>query len=113
MGSEDLHEMLANRKISSTEGGGDRMTSPDHEKCLPPNEEVIRLVASAERGSEHPLAKVRRGYSSYRASPYCSSFDRSPSLPYDAGTDHVGFSPTRQTLVAKSAKGHGGGGGAT
>ena len=88
------------------------MTSPDHEKCLPPNEEVIRLVASAERGSEHPLAKVRTGYSSYRASPYCSSSDHSPSLPY-AGTDHVGFSPTRQALVAPSAKGRvcvGGGG---
>ena len=27
-----------------------------------------------------------------------------PSHPYYAGTDHAGFSPTRQTLLAPSAK---------
>ena len=27
-----------------------------------------------------------------------------PSHPYYAGTEHVGFSPTRQTLLAPSAK---------
>ena len=27
-----------------------------------------------------------------------------PSHPYYAGTEHVGFSPTRQTLFAPSAK---------
>ena len=27
-----------------------------------------------------------------------------PSHPYNAGTEHVGFSPTSQTLLAPSAK---------
>ena len=27
-----------------------------------------------------------------------------PLHPYNAGTEHVGFSPTRQTLLAPSAK---------
>ena len=27
-----------------------------------------------------------------------------PSHPYNAGTEHVGFSPTRQALLAPSAK---------
>ena len=32
------------------------------------------------------------------------SYDHKPSHPYYAGTEHVGFSPTRQTLLAPSAK---------
>ena len=31
-------------------------------------------------------------------------YDHRPSHPYNAGTEHVGFSPTRQTLLAPSAK---------
>ena len=31
-------------------------------------------------------------------------YDHRPSHPYYAGTEHVGFSPTRQTLLAPSAK---------
>ena len=27
-----------------------------------------------------------------------------PSHPYDAGTEHVGFSPARQTLIANCTK---------
>ena len=30
--------------------------------------------------------------------------DHKPSHPYNAGAEHVGFSPTRQTLLAPSAK---------
>ena len=30
-----------------------------------------------------------------------------PSYPYNAGAEHVGFSPTRQTLPAPSSKGNG------
>ena len=33
----------------------------------------------------------------------------SSSHPYNAGADHVGFSPNRQTLLAPSAKRWGGG----
>ena len=32
------------------------------------------------------------------------SYDHRPSHPYNAGTEHVGFSPTRQTLLATSLK---------
>ena len=32
------------------------------------------------------------------------SYDHRPSHPYYAGTEHVGFSPTRQTLLALSAE---------
>ena len=32
------------------------------------------------------------------------SYDRIPSLLYNAGTEHVGFSPTRQILLAPSPK---------
>ena len=32
------------------------------------------------------------------------SYDHRPSQPYYARTEHVGFSPTRQTLVAPRAK---------
>ena len=31
-------------------------------------------------------------------------YDHRPSHPYDAGTEHVGFSPTRRTFLAPSAK---------
>ena len=31
-------------------------------------------------------------------------YDPRPSHPYNAGTEYVGFSPTRQTLPAPSAK---------
>ena len=34
--------------------------------------------------------------------PY--SYDHRPAHPYYAGTEHVGFAPTRQTLLAPSAK---------
>ncbi|CAM9957507.1 unnamed protein product, partial [Laminaria digitata] len=50
VGSEDFHEMLANRKKTGSTGGDDAITSPDSQECLPANEEVLRLVASAERG---------------------------------------------------------------
>ena len=30
-------------------------------------------------------------------------YDHRPSHPYNAGTEHVGFSPTRQTLPAPNA----------
>ena len=40
-----------------------------------------------------------------------TTIDIRPSHAYDAGTDHVGFSPTRQTLLAPSAKRVGGGAG--
>ena len=33
------------------------------------------------------------------------SLNHSRSHPYNAGTEHVGFPPTRQTLLALSAKG--------
>ena len=46
----------------------------------------------------HPLG----GGTHYHAWPY--SYDDRPSRPYNAGTEHVGFSPTRQTLLAPSAK---------
>ena len=39
---------------------------------------------------------------SVRAWPW--SYDYRSSHPYYAGTEHVGFSPTRQTLLAPSAK---------
>ena len=42
-----------------------------------------------------------RVYSCY-AWPH--SYDHGPSHPYNAGTEHVGFSPTRQTLLVPSAK---------
>ena len=32
------------------------------------------------------------------------SYDHRPSHPYKTGTEHVGFSPTRETLLAPSAK---------
>ena len=32
------------------------------------------------------------------------SYDYTPSHPYNAGTEHVGFSPIKQTLLAPSAK---------
>ena len=32
------------------------------------------------------------------------SYDHGPSHPCNAGTEHIGFSPTRQTLLAPSAK---------
>ena len=31
-------------------------------------------------------------------------YDHRPSHPYKAGKEHVGFSPTRQTFLAPSAK---------
>ena len=34
------------------------------------------------------------------------SHDHRPSHPYYAGTEHVGFPPTRRTLLAPSAKRH-------
>ena len=33
-----------------------------------------------------------------------NSYDHRPSHPYNAGTEHVGFSSTRQTWLARSAK---------
>lgn len=53
--SEGLHEVLSNQKT----GGDKNGSSPGDFGLLPPAQEVLRLVASAERGSEHPLAKVR------------------------------------------------------
>ena len=38
----------------------------------------------------------------YHAWP--KSYDHGPSHLYNAGTEHVGYSPTRQTLLAPSAK---------
>ena len=35
------------------------------------------------------------------------SYDHRPSHPYNAGTERVGLSPARQTLLAPSAKGGG------
>ena len=32
------------------------------------------------------------------------SYDHRPSHPYNTGTEHVGFSPTRQSLLAPSAR---------
>ena len=40
----------------------------------------------------------------YSVSAWPSSYDHRPSYPYYAGTGHVGFSSTRQTLLAPSAK---------
>ena len=51
--------------------------------------------------SRSPLA-VGRGVLDIHAWPL--SYERRPSHPYNAGTEHVGFSPTRQTLLAPSAK---------
>ena len=36
--------------------------------------------------------------------PDPQSYDHRPSHPYNAGTKHVGFPSTRQTLLAPSAK---------
>ena len=40
----------------------------------------------------------------YSVCAWPSSYDHRPSRPHYAGTEHVGFSPTRQTLLAPSAK---------
>ena len=41
----------------------------------------------------------------YSVCAWPQSYDHRPSHPYYAGTEHVGFSPIRQTLlVAPSAK---------
>ena len=45
--------------------------------------------------------KGGRGYS-VCAWPW--SYDHGPSHPYYAGTEHAGFSQTRRTLLASSAK---------
>ena len=45
---------------------------------------------------------VEVGVYSCHAWPW--SYDHSPSHPCNAGTEHVGISPTRQTLLAPSVK---------
>lgn len=45
--SDGLHDALPNPEVAAGDADGEL-----------PVEEVLRLVASAERGSEHPLAKV-------------------------------------------------------
>ena len=49
-----------------------------------------------------PRARRGGGVRACHASP--QSHDHSPSHPYNAGTEHVGLSPTRQTFLAPSAK---------
>ena len=40
---------------------------------------------------------VARGFTQYHAWP--QPYDHRPSRPYNDGTEHVGFSPTRQTFA--------------
>lgn len=57
MESEGLRNAIwAQQKANSEDGAAKRRSSANS------SEEVLRLVASAERGSEHPLAKVKPGY---------------------------------------------------
>ena len=49
-----------------------------------------------------PAMKGWGGVYSCHAWPY--SYGHRPSHPYNAGTKHFGFSPTRQTLLAPSVK---------
>ena len=44
------------------------------------------------------------GGEEYSVCAWPKSYDDRPSHPYYAGREHVGFSPTRQTLLAPSAK---------
>ena len=40
----------------------------------------------------------------YSVRTWPQSYDHRPSHPYYAGTEHVGCSPTRQTVLAPRAK---------
>ena len=52
------------------------------------------------------ISKVDRlgGWRGFRYYAWLYSYDRRSSHPYNAGTEHVGLSPTRQTLLAPSVK---------
>ena len=61
---------------------------------------------SADQVRDYGMVEVMRmfleGCTRYHAWPQL--YDHRPSHPYNAGTEHVGFSRTRQTLLAPSAK---------
>ncbi|CAN0051365.1 unnamed protein product [Sphacelaria rigidula] len=67
--SDDLRKALARKRSDDNAGkgsphnGSGNTTAPDSKKLVGSaaanfHDDVLRLVASAERGSEHPLAKV-------------------------------------------------------
>ena len=78
--------------------------------CIPPGHEgVMRSGGWCLRGQESGGGTGKRGgggggKGAYSVCAWPSSYDHRPSHPYYAGTEHVGFSPTRQTLLAPSAK---------
>ena len=56
-------------------------------------------VATGTAVWSHPTVGVV-----YSVCAWPQSYDHRPSHPYHAGKEHVGISPTRQTLLAPSAK---------
>ena len=60
------------------------------------------MIPRTDRQTQTYIARQGGGVCSCHAWPW--SYDHRPSHPYNAGTEHVGFSPTRQTLPAPSAK---------
>ena len=72
---------------------------------LPPTVNVTSYQNSSrdkDYTASHDILGVWVGVYSVCAWPSC--YDHRPSHPYYAGTEHVGFSPTKQTLLAPSAK---------
>ena len=47
---------------------------------------------------------VRKGGRGYSVFAWPQSYDHRPSHPYYVGPEYIGFSPTRQALLAPSAK---------
>ena len=75
---------------------------------------VMGCFGFADHGAGRQHSSALRSVQGGGVYPVCAwplSYDHRPSHPYDAGTEHVGLSPTRQTLLAPSAKRRDGGGG--
>ena len=68
------------------------------------NEVLAIEVAYHSEGQAIPLIEGRGGCTHFHAWP--QSYGHRPSHPYNAGTEHVGFSQTRKILLASSAKRH-------
>ena len=55
-------------------------------------------------GGGGPHYSRKRGGNHYCIMHDRSRYDHAPSHPYNAGTEHVGFSPTGQTLRAPGSR---------
>ena len=67
-------------------------------------QESLRHLIGINKKACSGKGRVEVGVNSISCMTVLQSNDRKPSHPYKAVTEHVGFSPTRQTLLASSAK---------